>query len=322
MQLIQLAADVTNTTAATIPQPPVDDEMPKTAETIFNIFIFLPLLAMIGFAIREIKKNKNPVLLYCLIGGAFAATMEPVVDVLGLVYLKEADALGTFTILDRTMPLYICFVYPWYVGGLGYMAYRLFQNGITRKGLFQLWALDCIVDIALETPGIVTGTYLYYGEQPLNPWGFPIWWGFVNPVMPMVAGALIYHVRPHLKSKWQLLGDHPADPDGRRSGQRRRRLADVDHAESAGRLDVGHLHRLRRHPRSRAVRGLDHLPGRSQAGDRQRGVDHRPAQGPRAAVGEGGCRRPDRRVSRPGGRPRPGEQVAEWPSRPSRPRAT
>lgn len=216
MQLIQLAAD----TAATIPQPPVDDEMPKTAETIFNIFIFLPLLGMICFAIREIKKHKNPVLLYCLIGGAFAATMEPVVDVLGLVYLKEADALGTFTILDRTMPLYICFVYPWYVGGLGYMAYRLFQNGITRKGLFQLWALDCVVDIALETPGIVTGTYLYYGEQPLNPWGFPIWWGFVNPVMPMVAGALIYHVRPHLTSSWQLLAIIPLIPmaDGLANG--------------------------------------------------------------------------------------------------------
>ncbi|MBA3743083.1 hypothetical protein [Sporichthya sp.] len=216
MQLIQLAAD----TAATIPQPPVDDEMPKTAETIFNIFIFLPLLGMICFALREIKKHKNPVLLYCLIGGAFAATMEPVVDVLGLVYLKEADALGTFTILDRTMPLYICFVYPWYVGGLGYLAYRLFQNGITRKGLFQLWALDCVVDIALETPGIVTGTYLYYGEQPLNPWGFPIWWGFVNPVMPMVAGALIYHVRPHLKSNLQLLAIIPLIPmaDGLANG--------------------------------------------------------------------------------------------------------
>jgi hypothetical protein len=193
--------------------------MPKTAETIFNIFIFIPLALMIGFAIREIRKNNNPVLLYCIMGGAFAALMEPIVDVLGLVYLRENNALGTFTVLDRTMPLYICFVYPWYVGGLGYFAYRLFQQGVTTKTLFQLWALDCIVDICLESPGILMDTYGYYGQQPLNPWGFPIWWGFVNPVMPMVAGALIYAVRPRV-SGWGLLGIIPLIPmaDGLANG--------------------------------------------------------------------------------------------------------
>jgi hypothetical protein len=39
-------------------------------------------------------------LLYCTMGGALAASFEPVVDVLGMVYLKEQGALGTFTILD------------------------------------------------------------------------------------------------------------------------------------------------------------------------------------------------------------------------------
>jgi hypothetical protein len=218
MQLIQLAADLTNNTA-TIPQPPVDKEMPKTAETIFNIFIFIPLALMLMFAVREIRKNNNPVLLYCILGGALAATLEPIVDVLGQVYLRENNALGTFTVLDRTMPLYICFVYPWYVGGLGYFGYRLFQNGVTTKGLFQLWALDCIVDVCLESPGILMHTYGYYGQQPLNPWGFPLWWGFVNPVMPMVAGALIYAVRPRL-SGFRLLAIIPLIPmaDGLANG--------------------------------------------------------------------------------------------------------
>jgi hypothetical protein len=219
MQLIQFAAGMSQEAAATIPQPPVDAEMPKTAETIFNIFIFIPLGLMIGFAIREIRKNNNPVLLYCILGGAFAALMEPIVDVLGLVYLRENNALGTFTVLDRTMPLYICFVYPWYVGGLGYFAYRLFQQGVTTKTLFQLWALDCVVDICLESPGILMDTYGYYGQQPLNPWGFPIWWGFVNPVMPMVAGALIYAVRPRV-SGFRLLAIIPLIPmaDGLANG--------------------------------------------------------------------------------------------------------
>lgn len=207
--------------ATTIPQPPVDSPMPKTAETIFNVFIFIPLGVALAVAVRKLLRGDGPVLLYCIAGGALAAMMEPVVDVLGLVYLKEVGAFGTFTILDRTMPLYICFVYPWYVGGLGYVAYRLFQRGVTMKDLFLLWALDCVVDIVLETPGILAGTYLYYGNQPLNFWGFPLWWGFVNPVMPMLAGALMYHVIPRVQGNpWRLLAVIPIVPmaDGMANG--------------------------------------------------------------------------------------------------------
>jgi len=197
---------------AAIPQPPIHDEMPKTAETVFNIFIFIPLGIALAIAVRHIVNGKGPLLLYCIAGGAMAAFFEPIVDVLGLVYLKEENALGTFTVLDRTMPLYICFVYPWYVGGLGYLAYKLFERGVTVKTLFALWALDFVVDIALESPGILLNTYLYYGHQPFNIWGFPLWWGFVNPVMPMLAGTLIYKLKPHLGSGWKLLAVAPLIP--------------------------------------------------------------------------------------------------------------
>jgi hypothetical protein len=192
-----------STILAAIPQPPTYLEMPKTAETVFNVFIFIPLGVFLALAVRHLLQGKGPVLLYCILGGALAATCEPIVDVLGLVYLKEHNALGTFTVLDRTMPLYICFVYPWYVGGLGYLCYRLFQRGMTTRALFALWGIVGIVDVLLESPGIILDTYLYYGKQPFDIWGFPLWWAFVNPVMPMLAGALILRVKPHLPG-WKL----------------------------------------------------------------------------------------------------------------------
>jgi hypothetical protein len=204
---------VIQTILAAIPQPPIHDAMPKTAETVFNVFIFIPLGIALAIAVRHIIGGKGPLLLYCIAGGALAAFYEPIVDVLGLVYLKEHNALGTFTVLDRTMPLYICFVYPWYVGGLGYLASKLFERGISVRGMFALWALDFFVDIALESPGILAGTYLYYGHQPFNLWGFPLWWGFVNPVMPMLAGALIYKLKPHFAgSPWKLAAVIPLIP--------------------------------------------------------------------------------------------------------------
>ena len=154
------------TILASIPQPPVDAVMPKMAETIFNVFIFIPLGIALALAVRKLLKGQGPLLLYCIIGGALAASFEPVVDVLGLVYLKEQGALGTFTILDRTMPLYICFVYPWYVGGLGYLAYKLFKRGVTMRDLFQDFVAAFIADP--DDPDIARAGGLRAGRYRLD----------------------------------------------------------------------------------------------------------------------------------------------------------
>src|SRR4051794_16256967 len=98
----EYVARMLSTLLAAIPQPPTNGVMPKTAETVFNVFIFIPLAIAITVALRNIVKGRGPLLLYCIMGGALAATCEPIADVLGLVYLKEQNALGTFTILDRT----------------------------------------------------------------------------------------------------------------------------------------------------------------------------------------------------------------------------
>jgi hypothetical protein len=90
------------------------------------------------------------------------------------------------------------FVYSWFVGGQAYLFYRLFGRGITRRQLFQLWGLVFLVNICLETPGIATNVYTYYGKQPFDLWGFPLWWGFVNPLMPMIAATLIFKLKPYL----------------------------------------------------------------------------------------------------------------------------
>jgi hypothetical protein len=197
---------------AAVPQPPSHMVMPATAQAVFTLFIFAPLGVAIGIAIRNLVRGDGPLLLFCLIGGAVAAVFEPIVDVLGLVYFPRNGSWVAFETMGRPVPLLIAFVYPWYVGGQGYLAYRLFQRGIDRLGVFRLWAIFFAVNIALETPGLIPGVYTYYGRQPFDFWGFPLWWGFVNPVMPLIAGALIVRLRPYLGSGWRLLGIVPLIP--------------------------------------------------------------------------------------------------------------
>jgi hypothetical protein len=185
---------------AAIPQPPFGFKA-SSGQDVFSVAQFVVCGGMILFAVREAIRGRGPIFLYCLIGGAIAVIWEPIVDVLGQCWLpSRGQHWEAFTLLGRHIPLMMPFVYSWFVGGQGYLFYRIFERGIDRRRLFQLWGLVFLVNIALESPGIIADVYTYYGKQPFDIWGFPLWWGFINPLMPMIAGAMIYKLRPHMSS--------------------------------------------------------------------------------------------------------------------------
>ena len=177
--------------------------MPFMPEVLFSIFLGIPVLIGVFFAVRHLVTGRGPLLAYCLIGGGIACLFEPIVDTLGLCYIRQGAVTTTFSSMGRDFPLFINFVYIWYVGGLAYLACRIYQTGVTRKAVFQLYLIDVFINIWLESPGVLMGAYEYYGPQPLNFWGLPLWWVCVNPLMPMTAGALIYRLSPHL-NRWRL----------------------------------------------------------------------------------------------------------------------
>lgn len=188
--------------APAIPAHPTTP-MPFVPEMIFTVFLGIPVLVGVVFAIKHLLTGRGPLLAFCLIGGGIACLFEPIVDTLGLCYIRQGAVTTTFSSMGRDFPLFINFVYIWYVGGLAYLAFRIYQTGVTRKAVFQLYLIDVFINIWLESPGVLMGAYEYYGPQPLNFWGLPLWWVCVNPLMPMTAGALIYRMSPHLPG-WRL----------------------------------------------------------------------------------------------------------------------
>jgi hypothetical protein len=184
---------------AAIPQPPFGFKA-SSAQDVFSIAQFVVCGVMFLFAFRELARGKGPIFLYCLIGGAIAVIWEPIVDVIGQCWLpSRGQHWEAFTLLNRHVPLMMPFVYSWFVGGQGYLFYRIYERGIDRRRLTQLWAVVFLVNILLESPGIVADVYTYYGKQPMDIWGFPLWWAIVNPLMPMIAGAMIFKLRPQLR---------------------------------------------------------------------------------------------------------------------------
>ncbi|MEZ0366038.1 hypothetical protein ACAG26_20390 [Mycobacterium sp. pUA109] len=197
-----MTSSVSVLAATPIPEHP-GTPMPFWPEILFTVFLGIPVVFGVFFAIRHLIIGRGPLLAYCIIGGGIACLFEPIVDLLGMAYMREHATLTTFSSMGRDFPLFINFVYIWYVGGLAYLAYRIYSTGVTRKGLFALYVIDVFINIWLESPGVLMGAYEYYGHQPLNFWGLPLWWVCVNPVMPMTAGALIYRLAPHLPG-WRL----------------------------------------------------------------------------------------------------------------------
>lgn len=194
---------------AAVPSPPTGIEMPHVAELVFTLGGAVPLVAVIYVAIRHLRIGKGPLLAFCLVGGLAASLFEPFVDVMGLVYLTENGSIGTFTLLGRTMPLFVPVIYPWYIGGFAYYTCTRFERGITTKGVFRLWGWFVLVNFALEAPGLLTDVYNYYGHQPFNVWGHPMWWGPANAFTALAAGALIFVVKPFFGRGWGLAGVIP-----------------------------------------------------------------------------------------------------------------
>ena len=73
------------------------------------------------------------------------------------------------------------------------------------RGLLQLYPLMIALELPFELLANQTGVYVYYGQQPLRVWDFPVWWLFVNTMVPVVAAVLVRQVRPALTGPSMLL---------------------------------------------------------------------------------------------------------------------
>ena len=121
----------------TVVQPPVNFKA-SSFQDVFSIAQIVVFAVMVVFALRELARGKGPIFISCLIGGAVAVIWEPIVDVLGQCWLpSHGQHWEAFTLIGRHIPLMMPFVYSWFVGGQGYLFYRIFDRGIDRRRLFD-----------------------------------------------------------------------------------------------------------------------------------------------------------------------------------------
>jgi hypothetical protein len=193
-----------------IPQPPTGMEMNRTAQAIFTIGQAVPCLVLAFFAWRIWQKERSPIPALLMAGGAFAMFMEPIVDVLGQVWFPREGQWVLFETWGRPIPWFIV-VYIWYVGGQSLITFRSLERGAVARDIWKLYGLFFVANLICETPGLYMDLYTYYGDQPLDFFRLPLCWPAVNATMPIVAGALVFLLKPYMTG-WRVLGVIPLVP--------------------------------------------------------------------------------------------------------------
>jgi hypothetical protein len=164
--------------------------------------LFAGLLAWCGY--RAVRR-REPVALLILAGGLLATVIEPLLDNLGLLWFARNNVGIAFQLFDRYMPVYVVLGYGFYFGGQAFIAYDGLRNGKQARFLWTVYAAAWVFDLAIESTGHLAGLYRYYGPQPFNLWGVPLWWMFVNPALPVVAGLIFFRLGDRLRAGRAIL---------------------------------------------------------------------------------------------------------------------
>lgn len=192
---------------AAVPTPP-QMEMPA-AQWWFTVWLAVPLVVMLVIAIRKLRSGEGPLMLCCIAGGALASLWEAPVNLLGAMIYAEDGIWTAYEMFGRKIPVLIPIAYAWFVGGQAYYVLKAFEKGVSRDRVFKIWGVLFLVNLVIETPGLIAGVYEYYGNQPWDFWGFPFWYGWANPLAPMIAAAALLKLRPHFGRGLGQLGTIP-----------------------------------------------------------------------------------------------------------------
>lgn len=188
-------------TILTIPRRP-EVAANEAATIVFTVLGGLIAMYAVGYGIRAWWRDGNRIPAYFVVGGLLATAFEPLLDMAAGVWYPATGGIVAFEAAGTRIPAWVPLFYIWIIGGQAYLCWRAFERKAPPSEVWKLALFIAVVDTLTESfgCGIMSGVYGYFGQQPLNPYGFPLWYPVVNTVAPMLGGALFYVLRNALPS--------------------------------------------------------------------------------------------------------------------------
>jgi hypothetical protein len=183
--------------------PPVHLSAPSTGSWFFTGLCIAIFAGALAWSLARATRG-DWLGIACLLGGLVATLLEPMLDHLGLLWFAANNHLIVFHEFGGQIPLYVVLGYGFYFGAITYFTVYSLHRGVSSRYLWAIYAFAIVFDWALETTGGETGIYRYFGPQPFRVLTEPLWWLFINPVLPIAAGGLFHVMRDRLHS-WRAL---------------------------------------------------------------------------------------------------------------------
>lgn len=179
---------------APIHHPPAGMMMSELWQPVMTYAQVVPVLVVVWLAFRRWLPKEPGLVVACLVGGGVATLLEPMVEHLALVWFAPGGMWEMFRAFGRPMPWFILPCYVWYVGGQTMLTLAVLRRGIDTRRLFLLYGAYVLSNIVMEVPAIAAGIYVYYGPQPFEIAGLPLWFQSINAASPIVAAAAIHRL--------------------------------------------------------------------------------------------------------------------------------
>lgn len=174
-----------------LPPPPIDMVVDKTAELYITAFLATITLGSLVFALHHWWRTGRPVVLMLVLAGGSMMVFEPMVDTVGACWFA-ANSWIAFEAYGRPIPVWLCLAYFFYFGIASATVWMSLRKGMTGGQIHFAFITAMIGDLIFESVLLMYDPYAYYGNQPLKPTDFALWWMPVNGLIPIALGAIVY----------------------------------------------------------------------------------------------------------------------------------
>jgi len=189
------------------PFPTPDPGWPTnpTINAAFTIGAAIPLIVGLVLAARIYRAEGSPVGFICIVGGAVASLVEPLVTYVGFVHYPPQQQWTVFSGFGESIPLFLTLAYAAEIGLGSFTVWRLLGRGGGPRVVMRVWWIVMLADVLLETPALWLKVFYYYGPRPLDLFGFPLYWAPLDATLALLPGVLLYLFQRREWRVWHYL---------------------------------------------------------------------------------------------------------------------